>query len=67
MFHPSGERGGEDYVLLSDVSGDTVGKIVGRRVSKNSTIYTDVFTSYSVLDELGCRHEGVNHSAGEYA
>ncbi|MEM2144179.1 MAG: hypothetical protein QW279_02375 [Candidatus Jordarchaeaceae archaeon] len=35
----------------SDVSGDTVDKIVGRRVSKDSTVYMDAFTSYSVF---GC-------------
>jgi len=58
--------GGEDYVPSSDVSGGTVEKVVGRRVSKDSTVYTDAFTSYSVLDELGYRHVGVNHSAGEY-
>lgn len=58
--------GGEDYVPSSDVSGDTVEKVVGRRVSKDSTVYTDAFTSYSVLDELGYRHVKVNHSAGEY-
>lgn len=61
------ERGGdEDYLPSSDVSSDTVKKIFGRRVSKDSTVYTDAFTSYSVLDELGYRHVEVNHSAGEY-
>ncbi|MBS7279706.1 MAG: transposase, partial [Candidatus Freyarchaeota archaeon] len=59
--------GGEDYVPSSDVSGDTVDKIIGRRVSKDSTVYTDAFTSYSGLSAAGYRHETVNHSAGEYA
>jgi len=59
--------GGEDYVPSSDVSGDTVKKIVGRRVSKGSTIYTDSFPSYFCLGEAGYKHEAVNHLAGEYA
>jgi transposase-like protein len=53
-------------VLSSDVSGDTADKIIGRRVSKDSTVYTDYFASYSGLSAAGYRHETVNHSAGEY-
>jgi transposase-like protein len=59
--------GGEDYVPSSDVSGDTADKIIGRRASKGSTVYTDCFASYSGLSEAGYRHETVNHSTGEYA
>lgn len=50
----------------SSVSGDTADKIIGRRVSKDSTVYTDGFASYSGLSAAGYRHETVNHSAGEY-
>lgn len=53
-------------MLSSDVRGDTVGKVVGRRVSKDSTVYTNAFTSYSALDGVDYRHVKVNHSAGEY-
>lgn len=59
--------GGEDYVPSSDMSGDTADKIIGRRVSKDSTVYTDGFTSYSGLSAAGYRHETVNHSLDEYA
>lgn len=45
----------------------TLSKIVGRRFSKDSTVYTAVFTSYSVLDAAGYRHVVVNRSVGEYA
>ena len=61
------ERGGpEDYVPSKDVEAETALKIIGRRVSGGSTIYTDCFRAYLGLGEAGYRHEAVNHSAGEW-
>jgi len=54
----------EDYVPSSNVEAETALKIIGRRVSEGSTVYTDSFKAY--LGEAGCRHEAVNHSVGEY-
>jgi len=51
-------------VPSSDVEAETALKIIGRRVSEGSTIYTDSSKAY--LGETGCRHEAVNHSVGEY-
>jgi len=60
-------RGGlEDYVPSSDVEAETALKIIGRRVSEGSTVYTDSFKAYLGLGEAGYRHEAVNHSVGEY-
>jgi len=67
IFIPVERGGGEDYASPSDASDDTVKRIVGRRVSKGSTIHTDGFPSYSCLGGAGYKHESVNHSAGEYA
>lgn len=62
------ERGGlEDYVPSSDVEAETALKVIGRRVSEGSTVYTDSFKAYLSLSEAGYKHESVNHSAGEYA
>ena len=61
------ERGGcEDYVPSSDVEAETALKVIGRRVSEGSSVYTDCFRAYQGLSEAGYRHEAVNHSAGEY-
>jgi len=61
------ERGGlEDYVPSKDVEAETALKIIGRRVSGGSTIYTDCFRAYLGLGEAGYHHEAVNHSAGEW-
>lgn len=61
------ERGGpEDYVPSRDVEAETALKIIGRRVSRGSTIYTDCFKAYLSLGEAGYRHEAVNHSKGEW-
>ncbi|MGC8947937.1 MAG: transposase [Thermoprotei archaeon] len=59
------ERGGqEDYIPSSDVEAETALKIIGSRVSKGSTIYTDYFRAYLGLREAGYNHEAVNHSEG---
>ena len=59
--------GGENLVPSSDVEAETALKVIGRRVSKGSIVYTDCFKSYLGLSEAGYRHEAVNHSAGEWA
>ena len=51
----------------SDVEAETFLKIIRRRVSEGSTIYTGCFKAYLGLGEAGYRHEAVNHSAGEWA
>jgi transposase len=61
------ERGGpEDYVPSSDVEAETALKVIGRRVSEGSSVYTDCFRAYLGLSEAGYRHEAVNHSEGEW-
>jgi transposase-like protein len=51
------ERGGsEEYVPSSNVEGETARKVVGRRVSKGSRLYTDSFHIYLGLDEVGRLH-----------
>ena len=61
------ERGGlEDYVPSSDVEAEIALKIIGRRVSEGSAIYTDCFKVYLSLSEAGYRQEAVNHSKGEW-
>jgi transposase-like protein len=61
------ERGGlEEYVPSSNVEAETARKVVGRRVSKASRLYTNGFDIYLGLDDAGYIHESVNHSAGEW-
>jgi len=66
IFILVGRGGGEDYVSSSKVESEATLKIIGRRIQKGSTIYTDSFKSYMGLSELGYRHEYVNHSEGEW-
>lgn len=48
------DRGGlEDHMPSSDVEAETALKLVERRVSKGSTVYTDGFKAYSNLGEAG--------------
>lgn len=61
------ERSGpDDYVPSSDVEAETALKVIGRRVSEGSSVYTDCFKAYLGLSGAGYRHEAVNHSAGEH-
>jgi len=60
-------RGVERYIPSTDVEKRTIEKIVSRHVEPGSRIYTDSFTSYTILQTLGFKHERVNHSIGEYA
>jgi len=62
VFILVGRGGGGDYVLSSNVEAEAAIKIVGRRILKDSTIYTDSFKSYLGLSRLSYMHEYVNHS-----
>jgi len=66
VFILDGRRGGEDYAPSINVEAEAAIKIVGRRILKNSTIYTDNFKSYLGLSRLSYIHEYVNHSEGEW-
>jgi len=44
-----------------------VTRIASRHIEKGSRIYTDSFLSYSILQNMGYRHDYVNHSVREYA
>jgi len=60
-------RGVERYIPSTDVEKRTIEKIVSRHVEPVSRIYIDSFTSYTILQTLGFKHERVNHSIREYA
>lgn len=48
------ERGRrEDHVPSSDVEAETALKVIGRRVSEGSSVYTDCFKAYLSLSEAG--------------
>ena len=59
------ERGGRRlFATARDVTEETI--LAKPCIKAGSTVYTDNFTSYNVLNDL-YRHETVNHSTGEYA
>jgi transposase-like protein len=62
-----GRDGDEVYIPSRDVGGETVARIASRHMEAGSRIYTDNFPSYSILQNMGYRHDYVNHSIGEYA
>ena len=66
IFILVGRGGGEDYVPSSNVESEATIKVISRRISRDSTIYTDSFKSYLGLGEVGYRHEYVNHSESEW-
>ena len=66
VFILVGRGGGEDYIPSSNVEAEATIKIIGRRILKNSTIYTDNFKSYLGLSRLSYIHEYVNHSEREW-
>jgi len=66
VFILDGRGGGEDYIPSINVEAEAAIKIVGRRILKNSTIYTDSFKSYSGLSRLSYIHEYLKHSEGEW-
>jgi len=53
VFILVGRGGGEDYAPSSSVEAEAAIKIVGRRIRKDSIIYTDSFKSYLGLSRLG--------------
>ena len=65
-LHPVERGGREDYVPSSDVEAKTALKVIGRRVSKGSSVYTDCFKAYRGLSMAGYGHEAVNHSVSEW-
>jgi transposase-like protein len=67
VFTIVGRNGHEVYIPSRDVSGESVARIASRRVEAGSSMYTDSFPSYSILQNMGYRHDYVNHSLREYA
>jgi transposase-like protein len=67
VFTIIGRNGHEVYIPSRDVKGGTVARIASRHIETGSKIYTDNFPSYNILQNMGYRHEYVNHSMGEYA
>jgi transposase-like protein len=67
VFTIIGREGHEVYIPSGDVRGETVARIASRHIEAGSRIYTDNFPSYSILQNMGYRHEYVNHLLGEYA
>jgi transposase-like protein len=67
IFTIVGRDGDEVYIPSRDVRCETVARIASRHIEKGSRIYTDSFPSYSILQNMGYRHEYVNHSIREYA
>ena len=63
------ERGGEVRAApLADVSRASLWPFVEASAAPGSQLYTDEAAAYAGLPDMlnGYRHEGVNHSAGEY-
>ena len=58
--------GDERYSTLITMSSEEVKEAVRNCVEGGSTIYTDEYPSYNILDGMGYVHESVNHSKGEY-
>jgi transposase len=67
VFTIVGRDGDEVYIPSRDVRGETVARIASRHIGAGSKIYTDSFPSYSILQNMGYKHDYVNHSIEEYA
>lgn len=62
------ERNGRIVMkVVENTKADTLFDIFKKHVAKNATVYTDEFTSYDNLANIGYQHGRVNHSAGKYA
>lgn len=60
------ERGGKIKAKkVKDTTGKTIKSFINGRVEKGSTIATDEWGSYNVLNK-NFLHSFINHSAGEY-
>ena len=61
------ERNGRVVARVVDnTKTDTLFDIFKKHVAKDATVYTDEFTSYDNLSNIGYEHGRVNHSAGKY-
>jgi len=59
--------GGEEYIPMMSMESIKIEDTVTSRIYGGSTIMTDEFKSYSVLERLVYIHETVKHSEREYA
>ena len=50
-----------------DASGETVAKVLPRRVERGSVVYADEFRGYGRVGGLGYVHFSVRHSGGVFA
>ena len=61
------ERNGRVVARVVDnTKADTLFNWFEKYVEKSATVYTDEFTSYDNLHNIGYEHDNVNHSAGNY-
>lgn len=61
------ERNGRVVARVVDnTKADTLFNWFEKYVEKSATVYTDEFTSYDNLSNIGYEHDNVNHSAGNY-
>lgn len=52
--------------VVDNTKSDTLFNLFDKHVSADSIVYTDEFTAYDKLNELGYEHDKVNHSVGKY-
>ncbi len=55
------------FTAAKDATEETVKKLAETCIEPGTTIYTDEYLSYKILDRIGYRHKYVNHSKREYA
>lgn len=57
------KRGGKVYAeIIQDAKSETLYKIIQGKVTPDSIVYTDYFTSYNILDVSEFKHYRINHS-----
>lgn len=57
------KRGGKVYAkVIPDAKGKTLMGIMEKRIVPDSIVYSDTFSSYSVLDTSDFKHYRINHS-----
>ncbi len=59
--------GDKVFTAAKDVTEETIEELVETYIEPGTTIYTDDYPSYNILDRMGYRHEYVNHSKRKYA
>ena len=52
--------------VVTDTKRSTVMPLIQKNVTKRAMVYTDEYPIYNGIDDLGYRHEEVNHSIGQY-